>query len=178
MAQVEEVKILQVDTTKSVNAVRELRKSMKDLDSAFISGTISEEEYIAETKKLESEMFKVTDAHKDAKLSINDFGVQMKNVATVGKSVTGALTGIQAGMNALGLESSGIAEQISKLQNLQALTEAFGALKDDGVKEVIDAFVKAGFVPQGQDLTDADLRFIIAMGEAFTRWFESKQDSA
>ena len=134
MAQVEEVKILQVDTTKSVNAVRELRKSMKDLDSAFISGTISEEEYIAETKKLESEMFKVTDAHKDAKLSINDFGVQMKNVATVGKSVTGALTGIQAGMNALGLESSGVAEKISKLQNLQALTEAFGALKDDGVK--------------------------------------------
>lgn len=134
MAQVEEVKILQVDTTKSVNAVRELRKSMKDLDSAFISGKISEEEYVAETKKLESEMFKVTDAHKDAKLSINDFGVQMKNVATVGKAVTGALTGIQAGMNALGLESSGIAEQISKLQNLQALTEAFGALKDDGVK--------------------------------------------
>ena len=134
MAQVEEVKILQVDTTKSVNAVRELRKSMKDLDSAFISGKISEEEYVAETKKLESEMFKVTDAHKDAKLSINDFGVQMKNVATVGKSVTGALTGIQAGMNALGLESSGVAEQISKLQNLQALTEAFGALKDDGVK--------------------------------------------
>ena len=134
MTQVEEVKILQVDTSKSVNAVRELRKSMKDLDSAFISGKISEEEYVAETKKLESEMFKVTDAHKDAKLSINDFGVQMKNVATVGKAVTGALTGIQAGMNALGLESSGIAEQISKLQNLQALTEAFGALKDDGVK--------------------------------------------
>lgn len=134
MAQVEEVKILQVDTTKSVNAVRELRKSMKDLDSAFISGKISEEEYVAETKKLESEIFKVTDAHKDAKLSINDFGVQMKNVATVGKAVTGALTGIQAGMNALGLESSGIAEQISKLQNLQALTEAFGAIKDDGVK--------------------------------------------
>lgn len=134
MAQVEEVKILQVDTSKSVNAVRELRKSMKDLDSAFISGKISEEEYIAETKKLESEMFKVTDAHKDAKLSINDFGVQMKNVATVGKAVTGALTGIQAGMNALGLESSGVAEKISKLQNLQAMTEAFGALKDDGVK--------------------------------------------
>lgn len=134
MAQVEEVKILQVDTTKSVNAVRELRKSMKDLDSAFISGKISEEEYVAETKKLESEMFKVTDAHKDAKLSINDFGVQMKNVATVGKAVTGALTGIQAGMNALGLESSGVAEKISKLQNLQAMTQAFGALKDDGVK--------------------------------------------
>ena len=134
MAQVEEVKILQVDTSKSVNAVRELRKSMKDLDSAFISGKISEEEYMEQTKQLESQMFAVTDAHKDAKLSINDFGVQMKNVATVGKSVTGALTGIQAGMNALGLESSGIAEQISKLQNLQALTEAFGALKDDGVK--------------------------------------------
>lgn len=134
MAQVEEVKILQVDTSKSVQSVRELRKSMKELDNAFISGKMSEEEYMEQTKQLESQIFAVTDAHKDAKLSINDFGVQMKNVATVGKSVTGALTGIQAGMNALGLESSGIAEQISKLQNLQALTEAFGALKDDGVK--------------------------------------------
>ena len=134
MAQVEEVKILQVDTSKSVQSVRELRKSMKELDNAFISGKMSEEEYMEQTKQLESQMFAVTDAHKDAKLSINDFGVQMKNVATVGKSVTGALTGIQAGMNALGLESSGVAEQISKLQNLQALTEAFGALKDDGVK--------------------------------------------
>ena len=134
MAQVEEIKILQVDTSKSVQSVRELRKSMKDLDNAFISGKISEEAYMEQTKQLESQMFAVTDAHKDAKLSINDFGVQMKNVATVGKAVTGALTGIQAGMNALGLESSGIAEQISKLQNLQALTEAFGALKDDGVK--------------------------------------------
>ena len=134
MAQVEEVKILQVDTSKSVQSVRELRKSMKDLDNAFISGKISEEAYMEQTKQLESQMFAVTDAHKDAKLSINDFGVQMKNVATVGKAVTGALTGIQAGMNALGLESSGVAEQISKLQNLQALTQAFGALKDDGVK--------------------------------------------
>lgn len=134
MAQVEEVKILQVDTSKSVQSVRELRKAMKDLDNAFISGKMSEEEYMEQTKQLETQMFAVTDAHKDAKLSINDFGVQMKNVATLGKSVTGALTGIQAGMNALGLESSGIAEQISKLQNLQALTEAFGALKDDGVK--------------------------------------------
>lgn len=134
MAQVEEVKILQVDTSKSVQSVRELRKSMKELDNAFISGKMSEEEYMEQTKQLESQMFAVTDAHKDAKLSINDFGVQMKNVATVGKAVTGALTGIQAGMNALGLESSGVAEQISKLQNLQALTEAFGALKDDGVK--------------------------------------------
>ena len=134
MAQVEEVKILQVDTSKSVQSVRELRKSMKELDNAFISGKMSEEEYMEQTKQLESQLFAVTDAHKDAKLSINDFGVQMKNVATVGKAVTGALTGIQAGMNALGLESSGIAEQISKLQNLQALTEAFGALKDDGIK--------------------------------------------
>ena len=134
MAQVEEVKILQVDTSKSVQSVRELRKAMKDLDNAFISGTISEEAYMEQTKQLETQMFAVTDAHKDAKLSINDFGVQMKNVATIGTAVTGALTGIQAGMNALGLESSGVAEQISKLQNLQALTQAFGALKDDGVK--------------------------------------------
>lgn len=134
MAEIENVKILQVDTEPSVKSVKDLRKAMKELNDSFIAGKVSEEQYRKGTEKLEQTMFGVTDAHRDARLAVNDFGVQMKNVLTIGKSVSAGLTGIQAGMNALGLESAGVAEQISKLQNLQAMTQAFGALKDDGVK--------------------------------------------
>lgn len=134
MAETEKIKVAQVDLTQSIKSVKDLRKAMKDLNDQFVAGKISEEDYRKQTEKLEQVMFGVTDAHRDAKLAVNDFGVQMKNVATIGKSVSAGFTAVQAGMNALCLESAGVAEQISKLQNLQALTQAFTAMKDSGAK--------------------------------------------
>lgn len=37
--------------------------------------------------------------------------------------------------------------------------------------EVVSAFVSAGIVPKGKDLTDADLRFLLAIMDAIDRWF-------
>lgn len=39
------------------------------------------------------------------------------------------------------------------------------------VDEVISAFVNAGLVPEGKDLSDEDLRFLAAMITAVERWF-------
>lgn len=39
------------------------------------------------------------------------------------------------------------------------------------VDEVVSAFVTAGIVPEGRDLTDADLRFLLAIMDAIDRWF-------
>ena len=39
------------------------------------------------------------------------------------------------------------------------------------VDEVVSAFVSAGIVPEGRDLTDADLRFLLAIMDAIDRWF-------
>lgn len=39
------------------------------------------------------------------------------------------------------------------------------------VDEVVSAFVSAGIVPEGKDLTDADLRFLLAIMDAIDRWF-------
>lgn len=131
---IENVKVLQVDTTKSVQSVKDLRQAMKELDDSFIAGKISEEEFMEQTKTLESRMFALTDAHADAKLSINDFGVQLKNVGKAGTSITNALAGVSAGMKLLGVDSEDLVSHISKLQDLSAIAQAFGVFKDDGVK--------------------------------------------
>lgn len=39
------------------------------------------------------------------------------------------------------------------------------------VDEVVSAFVTAGIVPEGKDLSDADLRFLLAIMDAIDRWF-------
>ena len=39
------------------------------------------------------------------------------------------------------------------------------------VDEVVDAFVRAGLVPEGRDLSDQDLRFLEAIVAAFREWF-------
>ncbi len=39
------------------------------------------------------------------------------------------------------------------------------------VDEVISAFVNAGLVPEGKDLSDEDLRFLESMIAAIERWF-------
>ena len=47
--------------------------------------------------------------------------------------------------------------------------------KDDeealSVDEVAEAFVRAGIVPRGKDLSDADLRFLEVMITAIREWF-------
>ena len=50
------------------------------------------------------------------------------------------------------------------------------APSDDGtealsVEEVISAFVEAGIVPEGKDLTDEDLKFLESILSAIERWF-------
>lgn len=41
-------------------------------------------------------------------------------------------------------------------------------------EQIMQAFVSAGFVPAGQDLTDEDLRFLQSIFAAIANWFASR----
>lgn len=61
------------------------------------------------------------------------------------------------------------------LDDLEEKENAPAPSKDDtealSVDEVIDAFVQAGIVPEGRDLSDQDLRFLEAIISALREWF-------
>lgn len=61
------------------------------------------------------------------------------------------------------------------LDDLEEKENASAPSKDDeealSVDEVVEAFVRAGIVPRGKDLSDADLRFLEVMITAIREWF-------
>ena len=61
------------------------------------------------------------------------------------------------------------------LDDLEEKENASAPSKDDeetlSVDEVVEAFVRAGIVPCGKDLSDADLRFLEVMITAIREWF-------
>lgn len=71
-----------------------------------------------------------------------------------------------------------------KLETIRSVVYALGFTLDDldktsseddtealSVDEVVDAFVQAGLVPEGKDLSDQDLRFLQAIIAALQEWF-------
>lgn len=61
------------------------------------------------------------------------------------------------------------------LSDLDEKENAHAPSEDDtealSVDEVVDAFVRAGLVPEGRDLSDQDLRFLEAIIAALREWF-------
>ena len=61
------------------------------------------------------------------------------------------------------------------LEDLYKNENAPTSFKDDtealSVDEVVDAFVQAGLVPEGRDLSDEDLRFLESLVAAVRQWF-------
>lgn len=83
-------------------------------------------------------------------------------------------------------------KQLAKILHVSAdtlLDTSFGEQKEKSptsaeaeagelqMQEVIDAFVQAGFIQRGRDLTDADLRFLRLIGDMVSGWFDSEQNS-
>lgn len=62
-------------------------------------------------------------------------------------------------------------------QKEKAPTPAEAEAGELQMQEVIDAFVQAGFIQRGRDLTDADLRFLRLIGDMVSGWFDSEQNS-
>lgn len=74
----------------------------------------------------------------------------------------------------LGLEN--LEDPISE-QKEKSPTPAEAEAGELQMQEVIDAFVQAGFIQRGRDLTDADLRFLRLIGDMVSGWFDSEQNS-
>ncbi len=82
-----------------------------------------------------------------------------------------------------------------KVETLRAVVYSLGYTLDDleqkkspgliqedteelSVGEVVSAFVSAGLVPRGKDLTEEDVRFLMSIIDAVSRWFGTASGDA
>ena len=66
------------------------------------------------------------------------------------------------------------------LDDLEETKKASAPSEDDTEAKVdpyslYEALIQMGFVEAGEDLTDADLRFLLAVGEAIRAWFAERK---
>lgn len=130
----ENVKVVEIDTKKSVQSVKDLRKSIKELQDAFVAGKLSEEQFREQLDPLTDSLVKMTNATNDSKMASNDLGVVLKNVSTTLSAGMAAVQGVSAALNLMGVESEDAVKAIQKMQNIMALSDTFAKLADDGPK--------------------------------------------
>lgn len=130
----ENVKIVEIDTTNSIKSVKDLRKGIKELQDAFVAGKLSEEEFRQQLDPLTDSLVKMTNATNDSKMASNDLGVVLKNVSTTLSTGMAAVQGVSAALNLMGVESEDAVKAIQKMQSIMALSDTFSKLADDGPK--------------------------------------------
>lgn len=135
MADVQKVKILDVNTTKSVKNVKTLRQEIKELKDQLGQLEQGTEEYNRVAKQLADTNQKQIEINEAMKYNNKDFGATMSNLTRVSAGVIGAFNGVSAAMQMMGADSEEAAEAIQKIQMSMALIQGLSAV-DTAIKSL------------------------------------------
>lgn len=133
MADVQKVKILDVNTTKSVKNVKTLKQQIKELRDQLGMLEQGTEEYDRVAKQLADTNQKQIEVNEAMKYSNKDFGATMSNLTRVSAGVIGAFNGVSAAMQMMGADSEEAAEAMKNIQMTMALIQGLSAV-DTAIK--------------------------------------------
>lgn len=135
MADVQKVKILDVNTTKSVKNVKTLKQQIKELRDQLGMLEQGTEEYDRVSKQLADTNQKQIEVNEAMKYSNKDFGATMSNLTRVSAGVIGAFNGVSAAMQMMGADSEEAAEAMKNIQMTMALIQGLSAV-DTAIKSL------------------------------------------
>ena len=141
MADVQKVKILDVNTSKSVKNVKTLKQQIRELKDQMALLEKGTEEYDRVAKQLADTMQKQTEIQEAAKYSNKDFGATMSNLTRVSAGVIGAFNGISAAMQMMGAESEDAAEAMKNIQLTMAIIQGLSAI--DTARKSLEGLINA-----------------------------------
>lgn len=110
---------------------------------------------------------RLNELRRESKMSLEEIsaksGVPKSTVAkiTSGHTKSPALESVRDIVHAMGYTLDDLEEKETPPANAEGVTP----------EEVADALVSAGFIKRGQDLSDADLKFLVSVGEMLRAWF-------
>lgn len=129
----EEVEILQVDTSKSVKSLSSLKAEIKDLKSQLLGLEEGTEEYNKVLVECSDKMHELTEIQEQTKMSSQDFGDRMSNVAGTLSGISGAVQTVTGALSLMGVEMGDDSKLMKTLVAAMSVTSGIQAV-DSGVK--------------------------------------------
>lgn len=130
----EEVEVLNIDTSKAITSVKELRKALKDCKDQMANLEEGSDAFIEVAKRAGELNHQITEINQTVKGCSADFGDMLSNATQVTNGIIGGFTMAKSALSLFGVESEAV---IKSMQQLQALM-AFG----QGLSQ-IDSMLKA-----------------------------------
>lgn len=145
MAEVEQKTVLTIDTSKSVNSVKDLKEKIKDLKDEIVRLNSAGEDCSKEYAELGTSMRQLADINENAKRASKDLGDQLSVVTGSFKGVAGAISTVTGVMGLLGAESTKTEKLVKTMVSAMSITTGIQAMEQGfkSVKQLASGFVIA-----------------------------------
>src|SRR5574344_563571 len=129
----EEVEILQVDTSESVKSLSSLKAEIKDLKSQLLGLEEGTEEYNKLLVECSDKMHELVEIQEQTKASSQDFGDRMSNVSGTISGMSGAVETVTGALALMGVEMGDDSKLMKTLAAAMSITQGVQAI-DSGIK--------------------------------------------
>lgn len=145
MAEIEQKTVLTIDTSKSVNSVKDLKDKIKDLKDEIVRLESAGEDCSKEYAELGTSMRQLADINENAKRASKDLGDQLSVVTGSFKGVAGAISTVTGVMGLLGAESTKTEKLVKTMVSAMSITTGIQAMEQGfkSVKQLASGFVIA-----------------------------------
>lgn len=129
----QDVEILQVDTSQSVQSVASLRKEIKGLKDQLLNLEQGTKEYNDTLVELGNKTHELKEMQEEVRRTTTDFGDGLANLRGTITGVTGAFQTVLGSLSLLGVNLGDDVKMLKMLQSAMAITQGVAAI-DAGVK--------------------------------------------
>ena len=130
---VEQVDVLQVDTSKSVQSIAGLRKEIKQLKGELLGLQQGTKEYNELLVEVADKTHQLEEVQRQVNATSRDFGDRISNVQGTIAGLSGAFQTVLGSLSLMGVEMGDDVKMLKMLQSAMAITQGVAAI-DSGVK--------------------------------------------
>lgn len=129
----DEVKVVQLDTTPAQTSVKQLRTEMKALKDAMAGMEEGSDAFLEAANKAGTLKHQIDEINQSVNGASADFGDMLGNVTKASAGIVGGFQAANAALSLFGVESEEVTKSIKKMQDSMAIVQGLTSI-DAGIK--------------------------------------------